>query len=57
MRIANAGAPNAGVRCPRDPDVEGDPGRALENAVVGLYGRPFRPSGRPIGRALIIDEA
>ena len=23
----------------------------------GSYGRPLRPSGRPIGRALIIDEA
>jgi len=55
---ANAGAPNAGVRCPRDPDVEGVPGRALEDSVFGRpQGLPLRPAGRPIGRALIIDEA
>ena len=49
---ANAGAPDAGVRCPRDPDVEGDPGRALDEVGGVGQGRPGRPIGRPIGREL-----
>ena len=51
---ANAGAPDAGVRCPRDPVVEGEPGRALDVVEGAVRGVPGRPRGRPIGRLLTL---